>query len=1086
MSHIHIDRLNQNGVLEGWCQIPEYVSASGFKIIVSQNENIIAIGSPTFYRSDIDSLAKYDNAFNIRLFPTITSVDNSPIEFFESESGQIISSNYFTPDAQYIESSQNTNHSVAENRATLKSFELWKFLHPKFYNEFTFDDNSENIALLYYLCMPDLWKIKKEDWIDAVLIQFQTKTSIHSPYESIFKDTHLDFWPNCIFDPKYYSLNLDDDQGLTELSTAELLKKWISNFQGEQSIRPSSLVRRGYSDNNILVGSKVSKKKNIDGLRLISSGAGSFELLSSMIPIYDKDWLCAQALKSSINGSDILRDHLSYRKFNFPPNCFLHEDFQLKKYAHLCQKSDYGLSVSIFEVNSFVIEKIQVESDDVSKFNFDNPLNWLNEHFLPSAKLFDKNLIETITPGIFEYFSRVFPKQSIYQIFKNNIESLGYRACASAWDFSKLPKIVHLNQLRNLGQLRNNKKCKLSIIIPTLGRADLIFQFLNSLAQSLTQTSLEIIVSDDGSSINWDWLCYFFPNVILKKSDTNYGFLLNVNNATKDIKGDYLLIANNDVIVQPYAVDTLIEVFERNPHAAVLGGLILSEDGSVQENGGVLWKDATAWNLNRGISGDAWIARNTREVDYVSGCWMAVRSSVWTQLDGFSSEFAPAYCEDLDFCLKVQSINRGVYVVPHSKVIHLEGASMGRDIDSLVDGKRFQEINQKKIYNKWKKILSVSYSNNGDLSVTHRGIVNSKPLAIIFDHITPEPDKDAGSRTTFEFIEQILACGKYYVVFIPMNNIYNKYAQDLEKLGVEVIWGAGWDRFEKMCNAQSGSVELVIACRTAVAEKFMWQINRFANARKLLYTVDIEDYRHARAIGCNDNFQNEIMTDHLKRWGDLYKIFDKILVCSEDELHSMEHLFSNKLQLISPYMVKRLIHQKITDSFDLIFVGSASHPPNIRGVEWFLDEIFPDLIKAIPSICFHLVGSGFENYQNFNRDRVILHGTVSQRTLEYLYQLSDLSIAPLLSGAGVKGKVYEALNNGLPCLGTYVAFEGIGEVFNELPGDIAKTLIGLPDNFKERILDFYTNRVSFFEIDYYKCLLTILPKVKTHNIINLL
>jgi hypothetical protein len=73
----------------------------------------------------------------------------------------------------------------------------------------------------------------------------------------------------------------------------------------------------------------------------------------------------------------------------------------------------------------------------------------------------------------------------------------------------------------------------------------------------------------------------------------------------------------------------------------------------------------------------------------------------------------------------------------------------------------------------------------------------------------------------------------------------------------------------------------------------------------------------------------------------------------------------------------------------------------------------------------HICGSGFENATFAADPRVIVHGHVTDATLAYLYASSRVAIAPLISGAGIKGKVIEACAHGVFPLGSAAAWQGI-------------------------------------------------------------
>lgn len=94
--------------------------------------------------------------------------------------------------------------------------------------------------------------------------------------------------------------------------------------------------------------------------------------------------------------------------------------------------------------------------------------------------------------------------------------------------------------------------------------------------------------------------------------------------------------------------------------------------------------------------------------------------------------------------------------------------------------------------------------------------------------------------------------------------------------------------------------------------------------------------------------------------------------------------------------------------------------PNLSSLRWFLEEVWP-LLE--PDIELHLAGYGSDHAANVRRPRVHAHGFVSDP--RDVFRLCDLMIAPIVTGAGVKVKVAEALFNRVPVVATSMALRGL-------------------------------------------------------------
>ena len=111
----------------------------------------------------------------------------------------------------------------------------------------------------------------------------------------------------------------------------------------------------------------------------------------------------------------------------------------------------------------------------------------------------------------------------------------------------------------------------------------------------------------------------------------------------------------------------------------------------------------------------------------------------------------------------------------------------------------------------------------------------------------------------------------------------------------------------------------------------------------------------------------------------------------------------------------------------LLFVGGFAHPPNADAVLWFAREVFPLIREKLP-VNFYIVGSKVtEEIKALEQpgNGIIVKGFVSEEELSELYRTCRLVVVPLRYGAGVKGKVVEAIYNGAPIVTTSVGSEGI-------------------------------------------------------------
>lgn len=573
-------------------------------------------------------------------------------------------------------------------------------------------------------------------------------------------------------------------------------------------------------------------------------------------------------------------------------------------------------------------------------------------------------------------------------------------------------------------QLSTSDRPVVSVIIPTHGAIEELTACLGSFDRHPPMTPFEIVVANDGTPEQDFAPIREIGGIRIVDHPENLGFLLNCNEAARHARGSFLWFLNSDTEVVHDSLDALVRTFDDFPDAAIAGSKLVWPDGVLQEAGGIVWRDASAWNLGRG--GAATDARldYARWADYVSGASIMVRREFFEQRGGFDTAFAPAYYEDTDLCMQATAAGAAVIYQPASVVIHHEGSSHGTDESDPSSMKHHQVVNRETFHRKWRDRLQHHRPNGTDPEREKERHVRDRVLIVDARMLTP--DKDSGSLRMFNLIRAIRANGDK-ITFVPQNlQADEPMASVLRRTGTEVV-GQPDIRFVEDFLAERGAeFDTVILSRLEVARDLIGLVRMHAPRATLIYdTVDLHFLRLRRegtvapsTVDMADVEQVE--ADEIS----CIERADIAFVVSTREQDLLARLTpDSRVEVIGNVHEIAPTTTPPNERRDLLFVGGFEHPPNVDAVSWFVHDILPDLVDDHPGLVFHVVGSNTTPEIRALADQhVVMHGYVADLT--ELYESVRAVVAPLRFGAGVKGKVTQALSVGVPCVGTAMATEG--------------------------------------------------------------
>lgn len=221
----------------------------------------------------------------------------------------------------------------------------------------------------------------------------------------------------------------------------------------------------------------------------------------------------------------------------------------------------------------------------------------------------------------------------------------------------------------------------LSISIIDTNNCEQTLQCLHSIFANTHRVSLEIFVVDnactDGSA---EAIAAEFPQVKLIRNQVRKGFSTNNNLVLSQATGRYLMLLNDDTIVQNGAFDHMVAFMDEHPEAGAVGANLLNPDGTHQ-----LSCDYTPQALYDALRPfSTWLRplrcnpHHPTEVGNVCGACMLVRRKTAEQVGLLDPDFDPLYSEEEDWCYRIRQAGWKIYHLPQAKVIHYGSQTMNR------------------------------------------------------------------------------------------------------------------------------------------------------------------------------------------------------------------------------------------------------------------------------------------------------------------------------------------------------------------------------------------------------------------------
>lgn len=325
----------------------------------------------------------------------------------------------------------------------------------------------------------------------------------------------------------------------------------------------------------------------------------------------------------------------------------------------------------------------------------------------------------------------------------------------------------------------------------------------------------------------------------------------------------------------------------------------------------------------------------------------------------------------------------------------------------------------------------------------------AKQRILIIGFVWPEPNSSAAGSRMMQLIE-LFKSQEWEITFASAaadsDYMINFENSDINKINIQLN-NSSFDEFIKQLQPT-----IVLFDRFLTEEQFGWRVaENCPNSLRILDTEDLHCLRDARkkAVYQNKLFSNnDLFSDIAKREIASILRCDISLIVSSYEMDLLQHFFKVDTRLLHyiPFMFEPLTVKEINSypTFEerkhFISIGNFLHEPNTDAIEFLKNEIWSLIRKQLPTAEMHVYGAyPSQKIMELNNPE---QGFIIKGRVENAQQVTKnarVCLAPLRFGAGIKGKLTEAMICGTPSVTTNIGAEAM---HNNLPwsGIIANTI----------------------------------------------
>lgn len=342
---------------------------------------------------------------------------------------------------------------------------------------------------------------------------------------------------------------------------------------------------------------------------------------------------------------------------------------------------------------------------------------------------------------------------------------------------------------------------------------------------------------------------------------------------------------------------------------------------------------------------------------------------------------------------------------------------------------------------------------------------NTKSLLII-GLVWPEPNSTAAGLRMLEII-YFFKKHKYEITFACAAGKSDN-SLDLSQLDIDSkIITLNNDSFNGFVADLNPTV--VLFDRFLIEEQYGWRVAEYCPAAlRILDTEDLHFLRNARHIAFKKEttLNDELLfNDDAKREiASIYRC-DLSLIISSYEMELLKNTFKIDASLLFyfPFLTDKMTENALSklpnfnERTDFMCIGNFRHAPNWQSVLYLKQHIWPLIRKQIPKAVLHIYGSYVTpkaRQLHNKKEGFLIEGYTPDA--EHVFKEARVCLAPLQFGAGLKGKLFDAMRTGTPSVTTTIGAEGMHGAL-DWNGAIENT----PEEFAEKAVFLYQEQFSW-------------------------